>query len=270
MPHDTSWKRQTLLGVVGTPLGHSQSPAMFQRRFASLGRNDLDYQAYEFKSIDEVATWMTSTPTLKGFNVTLPFKQSIMSFLDALSPEAKEVGAVNTVVRQGDLWVGYNTDVWGFQRAIQPFLAMRHERALVLGTGGSAAAVHHALKGLGIEAVSVSRGVHAKDMVDGGSRPLAWGRPVIGYDELSSWTFQHHLLLIQCTPVGMYPHVEACPPIPTEFLGPDHLVVDLIYNPSQTELLRRARNQGALTLNGADMLRLQADRAWEIWSAAGA
>lgn len=270
MPLETPKDRLTLFGVVGTPLGHSQSPAMFRKRFASMGRNDLDYQAHEFSTIDEVGTWMNSTPALKGFNVTLPFKQSIMRLLDELSPEAKEVGAVNTVVRQGDLWVGYNTDVWGFQRAIQPFLAMRHERALVLGTGGSAAAVHHALKGLGIEAVSVSRGVNAKDMADGGSRPLAWGRPVIGYDELSSWTFQHHLLLIQCTPVGMYPHVEACPPLPTEFLGPDHLVVDLIYNPSQTELLRRARNQGALTLNGADMLRLQADRAWEIWSAAGA
>lgn len=270
MPLDNSKEIQTLLGVVGTPLGHSQSPAMFRKRFETLGRSDLEYLAFEFNTIDEVGKWMNSTPALKGFNVTLPFKQSILSLLDRLSVEAEEVGAVNTVVREDKSWVGYNTDVWGFQRAIQPFLAMRHERALVLGTGGSAAAVHHVLKGLGIEAVSVSRGVHAKDMEDGKLRPQACGRPVIGYDELSSWTFQHHLLLIQCTPVGMHPHVEACPPIPTEFLGPNHLVVDLIYNPPQTELLRRAKGQGALTLNGADMLRLQADRAWEIWSAAGA
>ena len=173
------------------------------------------------------------------------------------------MGAVNTLVRHGDDWVGHNTDVWGFQRSIQPFLANRHERALVLGTGGSAAAVHHVLASLGIDALGVSRQGNST------AGTVAYGRPALGYDELNAFVLKHHLLVVHCTPVGMHPHDDEMVPFPASFLTPDHLVVDLIYNPAETRLLKEAKRQGAHVLNGADMLRLQAEKAWEIWSQSG-
>ena len=257
-----------VLGVVGHPIRHSDSPALFAARFERLGRTDLTYDAFDIATAEEVNAWMRSTPNLRGFNVTLPHKQRLVPYLDGLDAEARAVGAVNTVVRTDEGWVGHNTDVHGFRTAVKPFLTMHHERALVLGSGGAAAAVHFVLKGLGMEAVTVSRSVNAKSVADEG-RPERWARPVIGYDELSEPLLQHHLLVVNCSPVGMHPDTAGCPPIPVHCLTPRHLVVDLVYKPRETALMRRARSQGAAALNGEDMLRLQADRAWEIWSAAG-
>ena len=252
-----------LLGVLGHPIGHSQSPALFADILSRAGRTDISYHAFDLPDIQGFPTLVSEHPNLMGLNVTVPHKQSILPFLSELSDEARTLGAVNTLVRKGEGWEGYNTDVWGFQRSIQPFLANRHERALVLGTGGSAAAVHHVLASLGIDAICVSRHGNSAQAT------MAFGRPALGYGELNAHVMKHHLLVIHCTPVGMHPNTSEKVPFPTSFLTPNHLVVDLIYNPAETVLLNEAERQGAQALNGADMLRLQAEKAWEIWSQSG-
>ena len=252
-----------VLGVLGHPVEHSQSPALFADMFAREGRSDLSYRTFDLPNLDDFERFLVRHPEVAGLNVTVPHKRDILPHLCEVSPEAEALGAVNTLVRTENGWVGHNTDVWGFQRSIQPFLANRHERALVLGTGGSAAAVHHVLSGLGIDTVAVSRHGNSADNTH------ALGRPCVGYHELSEAMLKHHLLVVHCTPVGMSPNTEGMVDVPVSFLTPDHLVVDLIYTPSETQLLHKAREQGAATLNGADMLRLQAEKAWEIWKEAG-
>ena len=252
-----------LLGVLGHPIDHSQSPTLFADILTRAGRTEISYRAFDLPDIQHFPDLVAQHPNLAGLNVTVPHKRSILPFLSDLSEEARALGAVNTLVRHGDDWVGHNTDVWGFQRSIQPFLANRHERALILGTGGSAAAVHHVLASLGIEALSVSRRGNSAEGT------VAYGRPALGYDELNAFVLKHHLLVVHCTPVGMHPHDDEMVPFPASFLTPDHLVVDLIYNPAETRLLKEAKRQGAHALNGADMLRLQAEKAWEIWSQSG-
>jgi len=251
------------LGLIGHPVEHSQSPALFKTMLARDGREHVTYHAFDLPEVDSFPSFVQDHPNLKGLNITVPHKQHILPLLADLSPEAQALGAVNTLVRTPSGWKGHNTDVWGFQRSIQPFLMNRHERALVLGTGGSAAAVHHVLRNLGIETLSVSRSGNSAE----GSE--AFGRPSIGYHELNATLIHHHLLVVHCTPLGMWPNTEAKVAFPTDLLTPNHLVMDLVYNPCETLLLRRAKAQGAATLNGADMLRLQAEKAWEIWQEAG-
>ena len=202
-----------LLGVLGHPIAHSQSPRLFKRILAAEGREDVVYRTFDLPNIEDFHTLTQDHPNLVGLNVTVPHKQAILSKLVGVSEEAQAVGAVNTLVKTPQGWEGHNTDVWGFQRSIQPFLANRHERALVLGTGGSAAAVHHILAKLGIEAVSVSR---AGDSTQG---TRALGRASIGYHEVSEWVVRHHLLVVHCTPVGMHPHDKRHGAV-------SHLVVD--------------------------------------------
>jgi len=251
------------LGLIGHPVGHSQSPALFETILAQDQRTDVIYEAFDLPNVERFPAFVENHPHLLGLNVTVPHKQNILPMLADLSPEAKALGAVNTLVRTPAGWKGHNTDVWGFQRSIQPFLMNRHERALVLGTGGSAAAVHHVLRNLGIEALSVSRGGDSTRGTE------AFGRPSIGYHELNATLLRHHLLVVHCTPIGMWPKTEEIVAFPVELLTPNHLVMDLIYNPSETLLLRQAKAKGAATLNGSDMLRLQAEKAWSIWQEAG-
>ena len=252
-----------VLGLLGHPVSHSQSPELFGQMLQSEGRTDVDYRTFDLPNIEDFPAFLERHPQLAGLNVTVPHKQTIVPFLHGMSEEAERLGAVNTLVKTEQGWVGHNTDVWGFKRSIQPFLRNRHERALVLGTGGSAAAVHHVLAGLGIEAVAVSRSG------DSARETKALGRPSLGYHELSEWVIQHHLLVVHCTPIGMHPNAEEMVSFPTSLLTPNHLVVDLIYTPSETRLLKQARTQGAAVLNGADMLRLQAEKSWELWKSSG-
>ena len=251
------------LGLIGHPVGHSQSPKLFAERFERLGRHDLSYEAFDLSDVADFPAWAKANPDVVGLNVTVPHKSSVMPFLQSLGTEAEQIGAVNTLVRTPEGWVGHNTDAWGFRRSIQPFLKNTHERALVLGTGGSAAAVICALRDLGIDAVAVSRSAHSAE------GRLHAGAPVLSYDELNPALIQHHLLVVHCTPVGMSPSTEDMVAFPTSNLGTGHLVVDLVYSPPQTQLLREAQARGAVVLNGQDMLRLQADKAWEIWAEAG-
>lgn len=235
-----------MLGLIGNPLGHSKSPELFKKLAPG-----VEYKLFEGAEVN-LTELSQAEPNLKGLNVTIPHKVSIIDQLSHVSEEAKAIGAVNTLVKTDDGWHGHNTDCWGFRRSIQPFLKGSHERALIFGTGGAAKAVKYALEQLGISTVVVSR--ISGDAV---------------YSDLTPEALKHHKLLVNCTPLGTWPDVEGCVDIPWEGVSEGHLVVDLVYNPEETLFLERAKAMGASVLNGKDMLRLQAERSLEIWKEYG-
>lgn len=235
-----------MLGLIGNPLGHSKSPELFKKLAPG-----IEYKLFEGAEVN-LSALSQAEPNLKGLNVTIPHKVSIIDQLSHVSEEAMAIGAVNTLVKTDDGWHGHNTDCWGFRRSIQPFLKGSHERALIFGTGGAAKAVKYALEQLGISTVVVSR--TSGDAV---------------YSDLTPEALKHHRLLVNCTPLGTWPDVEGCVDIPWEGVSEGHLVVDLVYNPEETLFLERAKSMGASVLNGKDMLRLQAERSLEIWKEHG-
>lgn len=240
-------------GLIGHPLGHSFSKNYFNEKFQNEGI-DAEYVNFDIPAIDDLIEIVATNQDLKGLNVTIPYKEQILSKLNSLSDEAKEIGAVNVVKidYKGHTPVlrGYNSDVVGFMRSIEPLLELHHKKALVLGTGGAAKAVRYGLKKLGLDVVMVSRSKREGMMT---------------YDELTPETMGEYQVVVNCTPLGMYPHTEECPALPYEALTPKHLLYDLIYNPDETLFLRKGREQGALTKNGLEMLLLQAFVSWEIW-----
>lgn len=238
------------LGLIGHPVGYSKSPLFFKTKLASIGKSDVEYKAFDVENIDEFEELLKSEEGLIGLNVTIPHKQSVIDKLCCLDEEAKAIGAVNTLVKTENGWKGYNTDSFGFSKSLKPFIKGRHERAMVFGSGGASKAVVYSLAKLGIKTVVVSR-----TPSDG----------QIGYDELTSEAMGHYLLLVNCTPLGTYPKNEECVDIPWEGLTENHLAVDLVYNPEETTFMKRSKFQGAKVMNGADMLRLQAERSLEIW-----
>lgn len=196
-----------------------------------------------------------SNPELKGFNVTIPYKEAIISYLDSLSPEARAIGAVNVVkvVHKGKntQLVGYNSDVVGFTNSIKPLLKPNHKKALILGTGGASKAVNYGLKKMGIETVLVSR----------------YERPnTILYSSITPEVVKEYNVIVNCTPCGMYPHDDECPNIPYDALDADNLLYDLIYNPDETLFLQKGKEHGATVKNGLEMLLLQAFESWRIWT----
>lgn len=238
-------------GLIGKSLSHSFSKKYFTDKFNDLGLTDHQYDLFELSEISEFKS-LVAKNDLQGLNVTIPYKTSILPYLDHLSPAAKDLGAVNTVVfRDGKLW-GHNTDIIGFAKSIKPFFAMHHERALILGDGGAAKAVVYVLKELGVRCLTVSRSPQ--------------GMQQIGYDELHKDGMKHWNLVINCTPLGTFPNIEDHPNIPYEGIGDKHFCIDLIYNPAETSFLSKAKANGALTLNGADMLQFQADASWHLWN----
>lgn len=240
----------TTLGLIGFPVNHSKSPEYFLNKLNELGKNEHLYKAFELPDINDFPRFLEKNPELKGLNVTIPHKETIIPFLDLIDSEAKEIGAVNTIVKTDKGWVGYNTDCWGFRRSLQPFLKGTHDRALIFGTGGASKAVDHALRGLGVSTTIVSRTSEKGD---------------ICYSDLTKEAMTHHLLLVNCTPLGTRPAVELCVDIPFEGLTQGHLVVDLVYNPEITTFMKKASHSGATVMNGKDMLRLQAEKSLEIW-----
>ena len=235
-------------GIIGFPLEHSLSAQFFNEKFATEGI-EAEYSLYPLDK-DE---WMNGErvkgliETLDGFNVTYPYKQAILPYLDRIDPIAQEIGAVNVVYRR----TGYNTDYIGFLESIQPLLLKEDQRALVLGTGGAAKAVCYALRQLGITPTMVSRQA---------------GESVLRYEDLDAEVLKAHTVIVNCTPLGMYPDVATCPPIPYEQLSARHLLYDCIYNPEETLFLRKGKAQGARTHNGIEMLTGQAKEAWKIWN----
>lgn len=242
-------------GLIGHPLGHSFSAAFFAQKFATEGI-DASYHNFDIATIDEVENILSTHPRLRGFNVTIPYKQAILPYLDTVSSEAQEIGAVNVVKVVYDdegkrSLHGFNSDVVGFIRSIAPLLQPHHTKALVLGTGGASRAIVYGLKQLGISATLVSR------------------RPCEGqltYADIDAQVLQAHTVVINCSPIGMHPHVDEAPALPYELLSERHLCYDLVYNPATTAFMQRSAAQGATVKNGLEMLHLQALAAWEVWN----
>ncbi len=239
------------LGLIGHPVSHSKSPQIFAEKFELAKRSDLEYRLFDLDHVSDFLTLTQNNPGIVGLNVTVPYKKTIVPLLDELTEEAKEIGAVNTIVKVNNRWIGDNTDAWGFSRSIQPFLKGRHERALIFGNGGASKAVAYSLKKLGVSYHIISRS---------GSKTAG-----ATYKDLTTEAIKHHLLLINCTPVGMTPLENSFLEIPYDGISENHLVVDLVYNPETTQLMTFARQRGAVAMNGKDMLRLQAEKSWEVW-----
>ena len=236
-------------GLIGKSLGHSFSKSFFDDLFKEKSIN-ASYENIELAEISEIKDILTSG--YSGINVTIPYKEQIIPFLDELTPEAKSIGAVNVIQFKDGKTIGHNTDVFGFRFSIKPFLSNQHERAIVFGTGGASKAIEFVLRSLGIDVLFISR------------NPI--GPKQFGYDEVNENMAKACKLWVNCTPIGTFPNNEECLDLPFEFLTPYHLVVDLIYNPEKTQFLKNAETQNAMVLNGIAMLRHQATKAWEIWN----
>jgi shikimate dehydrogenase len=235
-------------GLIGYPLSHSFSPAYFAKKFAEQCI-DADYKAYPLASIEELTALLNNTPSLQGLNVTIPYKQQVIPYLDAIDAAAKAIGAVNCITIKDGILTGYNTDWVGFTDSIRPLLKAHHTHALVLGSGGSSKAVVYALRQLGIQYSIISRA--------GGDYQ---------YNQLTENIIQAHTIIINTTPLGMYPHTDNAPDIPYQFLTTSHLLYDLVYNPAETLFMQKGIAAGATVKNGYEMLILQAEASWRIWN----
>lgn len=236
-------------GLIGYPLGHSFSPTYFGKKFAVLGI-DAVYSAYPLENITEFPN-LLHAHSFRGLNVTIPHKESVIPYLDALDDVAKKVGAVNTIAFAEGIKKGYNTDVIGFELSLAPLLKPQHKQALILGTGGASKAVAFVLEKLGITYLKISRSKKSGTLC---------------YDELGPEIIKAHPLIINCSPVGKAPEANYAPSIPYEGITDKHLLYDLIYNPAETKFLSIGKQHGAAIKNGLEMLELQADSAWEIWN----
>ena len=242
-------------GLIGYPLGHSFSITYFNEKFQS-ENIDAEYVNFEIPRIEDFMEVIDENPDLCGLNVTIPYKEQVIPYLDELDKDTAKIGAVNVIkiIRQGKgkaKLVGYNSDIIGFTQSIEPLLRPHHKQALVLGTGGAAKAVYHGLENLGITPTYVSRTKRNND--------------VLTYQELTPEVMAEHTIIVNCTPVGMYPKVDECPEIPYSQLTSDHLLYDLLYNPNETLFMKKGRMHGSTVKNGLEMLLLQAFAAWEIW-----
>lgn len=241
-------------GLLGYPLGHSFSQTYFNRKFEA-EKIDAQYINFEISDIKKLKDVLKENPELCGLNVTLPYKTQVIPLLDELDPDAKLIGAVNVIkFTKGFLGKtklkGFNSDIVGFKQSIEPLLNETHEKALILGTGGSSKAIYHGLKQLGIDATFVSR--TARDLC-------------ITYEEITPKMIGYYTVIVNCTPLGMYPHTDNCPEIPYEALTEKHLLYDLLYNPNETLFMKKGKAQGATVKNGLEMLLLQAFESWQIW-----
>lgn len=240
-------------GLIGYPLGHSFSIGYFNEKFANEGI-DARYVNFELSDINELPEVLAANPELRGLNVTIPYKEKVIDFLDELSPEAQAIGAVNVIrIRRKGQKIqlkGYNSDAIGFSQSISPLLEQHHKQALILGTGGASKAVDYSLRKLGIETLFVSRTPR---------------EGVIGYDDVTPELLQDFKVIVNCTPLGMYPNVEEAPDLPYEAMDKQTLLYDLIYNPDQTAFMNKGRKQGATVKNGLEMLLLQAFVSWDFW-----
>jgi len=254
-------------GLIGYPLGHSFSKKYFTEKFEREGLKDCVYELYPMENISDIEELLKANPDICGLNVTIPHKIGVMYYLDKVSKDAKAIDAVNCIkvishkpvesFFSGDFspskvrLEGYNTDAYGFENSLKPLLKKHHNNALVLGSGGGSRAITFVLEKLGIDFQIVSR---------------KKGRKQITYADLTKEIMEDHLLIVNTTPLGQAPAIEACPDIPYEYIGPKHLLYDLVYNPAETEFLKRGKAKGATIKNGEEMLHLQAEKAWEIWN----
>lgn len=242
-----------LYGLLGYPLSHSFSQKYFTEKFQNLGLQDAAYENFSLPNISELQAILDNREGLEGFNITIPYKKDVLKFLDHASQAVQEIGACNCVRIVNGKRFGYNTDVVGFEQTLAPFLKPHHTKALILGTGGASAAVEWVLKKLGIVYLSVSRIASAT---------------TISYEQIDQVIMTTHTLVINTTPLGMYPKIDACPNLPYQFMNEQHHLFDLVYNPEETQFLTKGKAQGASIQNGWEMLILQAEESWRIWNEA--
>lgn len=238
-------------GLIGRNISYSFSRNFFKQKFES-ENIPADYKNFDVANADEIKKVLQDNPEIEGLNVTIPYKQEIINYLDQIDPIAAEMGAVNTIkIEKTGKLKGYNTDYYGFMESLKPHLQEQHTHALILGTGGASKAVAFALNKLNIGYKFVSRTPTAGNFI---------------YSELNKEHLDKYKLIVNCTPLGTHPNISDYPPIPTKFITKDHLVFDLIYNPPISSLLKQALQKNATVVNGQLMLELQAEKAWEIWN----
>jgi shikimate dehydrogenase len=244
-----------LYGLIGNPLSHSFSKKYFNEKFSAEGLSDCYYELFPLETIDAFLALIRRFPNLKGLNVTIPFKASILAFLDGIDETAREIGAVNTIKIVDGKCFGYNTDTYGFEKSLRSFLdenpAIKASKAIVLGTGGASKSVCFVLKKTGISYVMVSRTKSNK---------------TLNYNDLDEAILQNTQLIVNTTPLGMAPDEDTFPKLNYNLLGANHFLYDLVYNPEKTVFLAKGEKQGCLIKNGLEMLHLQAEKAWEIWN----
>jgi shikimate dehydrogenase len=240
-----------LYGLLGYPLTHSFSQNYFIKKFAEESISDAQYENFSIESLQDLTANVLSRDNLCGFNITIPHKKNILSFLDEQTEPVREMGACNCVRIKNGKRIGYNTDIIGFAHSLKPFIKAHHTDALILGTGGAAAAVEYVFRKAGIRFQYVSR-----------EKKVG----TITYEEVDDAVMQTHLLIINTSPVGQFPNIHESPAIPYEFIGAQHHLFDLIYNPAETSFLRQGRERGATTQNGYEMLVIQAEESWRIWN----
>lgn len=243
-------KRQ--FGLIGKNISYSFSKKYFTEKFSLHTLDNCSYENFDLQSVEEFPSVLKNNPALKGLNVTIPYKVEIIAYLDKISKNAAKIGAVNVIriTKKGKL-KGYNSDYYGFMKSLKPLLKPHHKKALILGTGGASKAVAFALEKMGILYTFVSREEKSG---------------ILSYNRINSTTFDNYQIIINCTPIGTSPNINDFPPIPYQYFTEKHIAFDLIYNPEETQFLKKAKENGAIIKNGLEMLKFQAEKAWKIWN----
>jgi len=242
-------KKMSKYGLIGRNISYSFSKMYFTQKFKTLHLHDCEYSNFDMQTIKEFPEVIAKG--VKGLNITIPYKEQVIHFLDDIDKEALEIGAVNTIKISNNKIKGFNTDVYGFEESLKPLLQKHHTKALVLGTGGASKAVTFVLKKLSIDYLVISR------------NPI---KNQISYQEITKSILKEYTVIINCTPLGTYPEVAICPDIPYRYIMDKHLLYDLIYNPIKSKFLSKGEERGASISNGLKMLELQAEKSWEIWN----
>jgi shikimate dehydrogenase len=243
-------------GLIGYPLSHSFSMKYFTAKFRNENIEDCQYLNFPIETIKELPSLISQNNDLIGLNVTIPYKEQVIEYLDKIDETAREIGAVNTIkikrLKDRILLTGYNTDAYGFYSSIVPQLEKVHKKALILGTGGASKAIAQVFNQLGVDYIFVSRNPRKDNH--------------ISYSDLTGDLINNFKIIVNTSPLGMYPDIEKYPDIPYDCITGDHLLYDLVYNPEMSKFLERGSEKGAKTINGLLMLHLQAEKAWEIWN----
>ncbi|MCW3094019.1 MAG: shikimate dehydrogenase [Ferruginibacter sp.] len=242
-----------LYGLIGFPLGHSFSKQYFTEKFEREGLPDCVFESFPIESIDKFGALLKANPSLKGLGVTIPYKEQVLQFVDELSDEVKSIGATNSIKIAGNKLIAYNTDIIGFEQSFTPHLKPTHKRALVLGTGGASKAVQYVLNKCGIDFLVVTRNTLLNSSF-------------IHYNDIDPQIMAGYSIIINCTPVGMWPNEHTAPEIPYHLLTSEHYLYDLVYKPLKTLFLKKGEEMGAVLQNGYDMLLIQAEASWKIWN----
>lgn len=241
-----------LYGLIGYPLGHSFSKQYFTEKFEKEGLKDCRFEAFPIESILEFPGLLRTNPLLRGLSVTIPYKEQVLPYVDHYSDAVKAIGATNSISIKNGRLTAYNTDIVGFEKSFVPLLQPQHRAALVLGTGGASKAVQYVLRKLGVDFLVVTRNKTQPNQ--------------ISYNEIDGAVMTTYTVIINCSPVGMYPAVDAAPELPYSLVTPQHYLYDLVYKPAETLFLQHGKASGATIKNGYDMLLLQAEESWRIWN----